>query len=175
MADILLETNKGIIFEKTTTKRRCRVNVKNKDDGYVHMTYHFNKDVEPITSPYISWENLNCCGGWDFDKSYLLTAVQEGKKLCSGIIFDTEKELNDYIDNLTDDYLYFCKPPMQNGPHTFYYIDIVRNGSIKDYINEKDILRIYDELGIKNFNKKLLSNLLELPTTYVLLHKRRNI
>ena len=35
MAEILLETNKGIIFEKTTTAKRCKVNAKNNDGGYM--------------------------------------------------------------------------------------------------------------------------------------------
>ena len=166
MIEILLETSKGIIFEKTTTKNRCRVNIKNKDGGYCHMTYRFNKGVTPIFSQYISWENLNCCGGWNYDESYLLTAVQEGKKLCAGIVFGNENDLNQYIEELSDNYLYFCRPPMHNGPHSFYYIDLVRDGAIEDFIDKNEIFRIYDELGITNFNKDLLSQLLKVPIYY---------
>jgi len=132
------------------------------------MTYRFNKDVETLQSPYISWENLNCCGGWVSDDSYLLTAVQEGKKLCASIIFDTEKELEGYKKSLTDEYDYFCRPTMYNGPYSFFYIDVCRTGAIRDYINEDDILQTYDLLGIKGFNRKLLLDLLGIPMLYLI-------
>ena len=164
--EILFESNRGIIFEKATTKNRCRMTVKNKDGGYCHMTYRFNKDVEPISSPYISWENLNCCGGWVCDDSYLLTAVQDGKKLCAGLVFNDEKERDDYRDSLPDGLMHFCRPPMHNGPHSFHYIDVVRDGAIRDYIDTDEIFHVYDGLGITNINKKLLSDLLALPMYY---------
>ena len=163
MLEILLETNRGIVFEKTTTKNRCKVTVKNKDSNFNHMTYRYNKGVEPISSPFISWENLNCCGGWAYDESYLLTAVQEGKKLVSGIYFRSQRELDDYKENLSDEYLHFCRPPMTNGPHTVYYIDVAKDGSVSEFINIDDVMSIYEKLGITNFDKKLLSELLTLP------------
>jgi hypothetical protein len=165
MIEILLETNRGVIFEKTSTKNRCKVAVKNKGDGFTHMVYRFKNGVEPISSPYISWENLNCCDGWVFDKSYLLTAVQGGKKLCAGITFDNEGDLAGYIGGLTDEHLYFCRPPMQNGARTFYYhcIDVVRKGAVTDYIEMGAVLRTYGKLGIANFNPERLSELLRIP------------
>ena len=163
MTEILLENNKGIVFEKTATKNRCKVNVKNKDSGYIHMTYRFKKDVAPISSPFISWENLNCCGGWSYDKSYLLTAVQDGKKLCSGIYFSTQKELDDYKSNLPNEYVHFCRTPMVNGPHTVFYIDVARHGAIRDFISPDDVMNTYAMLGVKNFNEKLLSEFLAQP------------
>jgi len=170
MSEILLETNKGIIFEKVTIKNRCKVTVKNKDDGFCHMVYRFNKDVKPLSSKYISWENLNCCNGWAFDRSYLLAAVQKGKKLCAGILFDSEKEQKDYEAGIADndDYVYYSKPPMTNGPHTTYYIDIARDGAISDFINTDEVLRVYDELGITNFNKKLVCDLITMPMWYMI-------
>jgi len=163
MTEILLETNKGIVFEKTTTKTRCKVNVKNKDSDHIHMTYRFNKDVTPISSPFISWENLNCCGGWNYDESYLLTAVQEGKKLCSGIYFNTQKELDDYKKSLSDEYIHFCRPPMVNGPRTVFYIDVARDGAVCDFTNPNEVMNTYDMLGIRNYDRELLSELMALP------------
>jgi len=163
MTEILLETNKGIVFEKTTSKDRCKVNVKNRDSDISHMVYRYNNGVESISSPFISWENLNCCGGWHFDESYLLTAVQKGKKLVSGIYFSSQKELDDYKENLSDEYVHFCRPPMTNGPHTTYYIDVARDGTISGFINTDEVMRIYEKLGVANFDKKLLSELFTLP------------
>jgi len=163
VTEILLETNKGIIFEKTTTKNRCKVNVKNKDSGNIHMTYRFKKGVVPISSPFISWENLNCCNGWPHDKSYLLTAVQDGKKLCSGIYLSTQEELDDYKSTLSNEYVHFCRPPMVDVSRTVFYIDVARDGAIRDFINTDDVMNIYEMLGARNFNKKLLSEFLAQP------------
>jgi hypothetical protein len=163
MVEILLETSLGVIFEKTATRNRCRVTVKNKDGGLTHMTYRFKRGAEPISSPYISWENLNCCGGWHCDESYLLTAVQEGKKLCAGITFNNESEPVKYRDSLPDEYPHYCRPPMHNGPYTFHCIDVVRKGAITDYIDEGEVFRAYGELGIANFNRERLSGLLRTP------------
>jgi len=166
MPEILLATNKGIIFEKTTTKNRCRVSVKNTSDGYAHMTYRFNNGVEPISSQYISWENLNCCGGWTFDENYLLTAVQDGKKLCAGITFDSAGELEKYKNSLSAEYKFFCAPPMHNGSYTTYYIDVVRDGAICNFINTNEVLKTYVKLGITDFNKELLTKFFAVPLHY---------
>jgi hypothetical protein len=163
MPEILLETSLGVVFEKTATKNRCKVAVKSKDGKYSFMTYRFKNGAEPISSPYISWENLNCCGGWHCDKSYLLTAVQEGKKLCAGITFNDENGWTDYIGSLSDEYPYYCRPPMHNGPYTFYYIDVVRKGAIADYIDEGAIFGAYGKLGITGFSIDRLSGFLETP------------
>jgi hypothetical protein len=165
MPEILLETSLGVIFEKTATKNRCKVAVKNKDGGHIHMVYRFKNGAEPISSPYISWENLNCCGGWHCDESYLLTAVQERKKLCAGITFNNEGDLTNYIGGLPGEYPYFCRPPMLNGARTFYYhyIDVVRKGAVADYIDDAAVFCVYGKLGITNFNRERLFDLLRTP------------
>ena len=163
MPEILLETSSGVVFVKTATKNRCKVAVMNKDGSCTHMVYRFRNGVEPIASPYISWENLNCCGGWHCDEGYLLTAVQEGKKLCAGITFNEESSLNDYIAGLSEEYPYYCRPPMHNGPYTFYNIDVVRKGAIRDYISEGAVFIAYDKLGITGIRKEPLSGLLGTP------------
>jgi len=164
---ILLETNKGIIFEKTETKNRCRVAVRDKEHGAMIMDYRFKKIDKTYNSPYISWDNLNCCGGWSFDESYLLTAVQKGKKLCAGITFYDESELNGYISDLPDNLEHFCHKPDQRHTCCIYNIDVVANGSLKDYYSFQDICDMYDNLGISaNFNKRLLKDLFDVPLYY---------
>jgi hypothetical protein len=159
MIEIILETNRGVVFEKTTSKNRCNVTIKNKNGSHTHTVYRFNNIAEPFASPFISWENLNCCNGWIHDESYLLTAVQNGRKLCSGITFDNENSLTEYINHLNNEYPYYCPPPMLNGAHTFYYhyIDVVREGAIRDYIDGDSVFRTYDKLGIRNFDKEIVS------------------
>ena len=85
--EIVFESNCGIIFERTILI-----------NGEVRLAVIYNRGNEIITdycyvnapelrSPYLNWENLNCCDGWVHDETYLHTAVQNGKKLYSGIIF----------------------------------------------------------------------------------------
>lgn len=53
--------------------------------GLIHFAKYAFPNVElSVSSPFLSWENLNCCGGWTYDEKYLFTAVQEGKKLYAG-------------------------------------------------------------------------------------------
>ena len=87
MAIILHENSHGIKIERTDFKRRSQVKVISyrDDDQHTHRTYRFNKTSNSFSSPFMSWENLDCCGGWAFDEKYLTHAVQDGKKLYAGI------------------------------------------------------------------------------------------
>ena len=89
------------------TKNRCIVSVKNKDNGFIHMTYRCINNIELLLSPYISWDNLNFCAGWNADMNYLLTAVQNETKLCAGIVFNFEEELFNNHNNFSDEYKFF--------------------------------------------------------------------
>ncbi len=88
MKNIVFESSDGIVFEKTSYKNgRCKLAVRNKSGGSPHMIYRY-RDIPGVQSPYINWDNLNCCGGWKYDESYLYTAVQRGKKLFAGASFN---------------------------------------------------------------------------------------
>ena len=87
MAEIVFESNKGIVFERTVYKNnRCKLDVKNKKLGCTLFFYRY-KNVPSYQSPYLNWKNLNCCNDWTHDKTYLYTAVQQNKKLFSDIDF----------------------------------------------------------------------------------------
>ena len=145
----------GISFFRSDTAKISKVYVKNEVSKHPLHTYTFrNIPADTFQSPYISWANLNCCNGWRFDKSYLLTAVQESKKLCAGITVNSEAELQLYLNSLSDEYPYFCPPPMLNGAGTFYYyyVDVTRKGCISDYIDMNAVRKTYDALGIDRLN-----------------------
>jgi hypothetical protein len=143
----------GISFFRSDTAKTSKVYVKNEAFSEPIRIYKFrNIPADTFQSPYISWANLNCCNGWTYDESYLLTAVQEGKKLCAGITMDSNDELEAYINNLSDEYPRFCAPPMRNGPNTFYYVDVTRKGSISDYIDINAVQETYAALGIDSLD-----------------------
>lgn len=128
------------------------------------MIYQF-KDVPGLDSPYLSWENLNCCGGWAFDSSYLHTAVQRGKKLISDITLSYSDEagelsasetITDIKSKLPDDCILGNVEPFEtkNGPYTFLHYFICKAGNLNDYINMDDVLSAYARLGIVISNDK---------------------
>jgi hypothetical protein len=169
---IVFESEKSIAFEKTSYKNgRCKLTVKNKADGSAIMVYRY-KDVPGIQSPYISWDNLNCCCGWPYDESYLHTAVQRGKKLFADVSFyiyfeDVRREqmklhgrkLPGDIDvvaaieklqaELPGDCLLLQRMfDVMNPNGRSRYIDICKKGSIADYINLDEVFSMYERLGI---------------------------
>jgi len=139
---ILFESSNGIVFELTTYKKRCKVAVKS--GAYNCRIYRFN-NVPFFESPYMSWENLNCCNGWSYDESYLLTAVQEGKKLCAGITFNDAESVREYCDNLSDEYLFYEYEPRKNAIGYWYSVDVFRKGCLSDYYSIDDVLAAYEK------------------------------
>lgn len=75
---VLHKNSKGIQIVREDYKNRSKVCVLGFD-GTSIRTYRFN-NVPEYKHPYLSWENLDHCGGWVSDDTYLLSAVNEGKK-----------------------------------------------------------------------------------------------
>jgi hypothetical protein len=144
---VIFKSKKGIIFERTDFKNRSRVNVRSGD--YNHRIYRFNNTHgTEFESPYVSWENLNCCNGWQYEEEYLKTAVQENKKICAGISFDNKEELNDYIENLDREKYDYIDVSWDNGLYRFHLIDLVRKGSLSDYYDLKEVFKFYKLMGL---------------------------
>ena len=158
MPEIIFASDEDIIFEKTVRKNgRCEVVVKRNNSGSAYMTYRF-KDVPALDSPYISWENLNCCGGWGYDRMYLYTAVQRGRKLYAGLTFTRNETDNNTVfqeiekikETLPDDCLFGNEEPpvTKNGPYSFHHFFVCKTGAISDYISVDDVLAAYDRFGL---------------------------
>lgn len=145
----MFDTDVGLSFYRTDMVNRSKVAVRNDKYNCNLRIYRFNNiPADTFQSPYISWENLNCCGGWRFNKDYLLTAVLSNKKLCAGIVFDDEDFYNRYIDAYCDNHYYFSHSVQHCGESYWRSLDIARKGSISDYINILDVKITYDLLGI---------------------------
>ena len=84
---LLFESNRGISFFEETKGNMCCVKVQapGAKRAFTHIRYCFPKVDIDLHSPLLSWENLNCCGGWAYDETYLKSAVQDGKKLYAGL------------------------------------------------------------------------------------------
>ena len=128
----------GIAFERTDYKKRSKVRVHN--NGYHLNTYRFN-NIPEFKSPWISWENLDQCGGWNTDPAYLETAVHEGKKLFASTVSSKHVTFREspevVIDTRPHDWLEYCNVTC-----------ISRKGCLNDYYDLDAVFEHYDRLGI---------------------------
>jgi len=156
-----------IVFIRTDTGRTSKVSVKLENARHAIHTYTFrNIPADTFVSQYISWANLNCCNGWKYDESYLLTAVQEGKKLCAGIVIRDDGKHRAYLEVLHDDYPHFCQPVSHNG--TFHHVDVTRKGCINDYIDMDAVRETYLALETKLLNFDIINGYTEKPMIHLL-------
>jgi len=148
---------------RTDLKRRSYVKVISHYNGadYLHRTYHFNNIPDCFCSPFISWENLDCCGGWSFDKEYLAHAVQDGKKLYADISISLQDEylpeaptaseaiarLNQLQNTLPDT---LCAGiDRRTSSSKFFNMYICRRGPIRAFFNLDDVFLFYQKLGVQ--------------------------
>ena len=168
--EIVFESNRGIIFERTLFNNgKARLAVRFKDNNKMITDYRYT-NAPGLQSPYLNWENLNCVDGWIYDKTYLHTAVQNDKKLYAGICFSiakeemyssqalppcfyTEGEVAERVEAMTEGLPGDCVLGVE-GPDsdrlysTLRYIYICKTGAIQDYIDVDDVVSVYGRFGI---------------------------
>ena len=157
---ILHENPYGIQIIREDMKKRSKVTVRIAG-GEPIRTYRFNLIPDQFDCPYISWANLDHCGGWVSDGSYLDTAVQNGLKLYAG---RTQALKCSYLPNYPsmEEALTVFKKLSATLPegviadqeeliesdgrclHTF----ICRTGTIADHIDLDAVFDFYEKLGI---------------------------
>jgi len=169
MTEIVFESNKGIVFERIIYKNnRVKLSVKDKSRNYA-ITHYRYKNAPGLPSPYLNWDNLNCCGGWHYDETYLYSAVQAGKKLYAGIAFHidksertgqvmpfgfySEREVIEQIEVMKRELPADCvlgqeQPDSDRYNSILRYIYICKKGAIHDYLSIDDVLSAYERLGI---------------------------
>jgi hypothetical protein len=138
MKKVLFTNPLGFEFERTDYKKRSKVKVHN--NGYNLRTYRFN-NVECFESPYISWQNLDQCGGWATDSKYLHTAVHDRKKLLASIVHhnDVHFERRPEVVILTQKYGW-----LENHSYTY----ICSKGTLSDFYDLDEVIEHYSRLGI---------------------------
>jgi len=168
--EIVFESNRGIIFERTLFKNgRVQLTVRDKNNNETITDYRYN-NVPGLQSRYLNWENLNCCNGWNYDKTYLHTAVQNGRKLYAGFTlsiakkdvfagrplptgFYTESDVSEIIEALQEGLPGDCvlgseQPDSDRFNSVLRHIYICKTGAIRDYIDIGDVISAYERLGI---------------------------
>lgn len=142
-------------------KRRSQVKVISENTGRARTlrTYRFDNILESIEVPYSSWANLDCCGGWCFDKEYLDTAVQKGLKLFAGRTTllrhqyiphaPTLEDAKQQFEALVKELPYGVIADVEStayDPNCFYTF-VCRTGRISDHIDLDMVFRFYEKLG----------------------------
>lgn len=135
---VLFTNPLGITIERTDYKNRSKVKVSN--NGYNLKTYRFN-NVECFESPYISWQNLDQCNGWNTSEEYLHTAVQNGTKLFASIV-----HTDDVSFEATDDVVVDTRKHGWLKDHSYTHIS--RKGCLSDYYDLDAVFAHYSRLGI---------------------------
>lgn len=164
MSELLHQNSMGVTMLREDYKKRSQVKVFSELQGKRHIlrSYRFNHIPDRFDSPFCSWANLDCCGGWSFDDTYLDTAVQEGRKLYAG---RAERVRSSYFPNLPsmDEVMQKFQKVVDGLPagviagmegggredmedvlHTF----ICREGKIADYFDLNDVFEFYGKLGL---------------------------
>lgn len=162
MSELLHQNSIGISIIRTDLKRRSHVKVISHHNGsdYTHRTYRFNNIPDRYFSIYMSWANLDCCGGWSFDEEYLRHAVQNEKKLYADISISLKDRyfpdapttpeaiasLYQLQDTLPDTLCAGIDNRISNNKHLNIYI--CRRGAIKDFFSLNIVFLFYQKLGI---------------------------
>lgn len=164
MREILFDDGQGIRFVRERQAGMYIVTVQYRAPGAKRgsrlMTYRFPVIPETFDSPYLSWRNLSCCGGWACDESILDTAVQEGTKLFAG---RTQALRDQYVPNAPtleearQDFEVFRNslPPGVYGAEEtlradgrYFHTYICREGSLSDYFDLGKVFEHYRKLGV---------------------------
>ncbi len=170
MSELLHKNSKGITIFREDYKKRSQVKVFSEFQGKRHIlrSYRFKQIPDRFNSPFCSWDNLDCCGGWSSDDTYLDTAVQEGKKLYAGRYQrlkssyfpslpsrdEALRKFQKIVDALPDGVTAGIEGryDREDFLHTF----ICREGKIADYFDLKDVFKFYGKLGL-NFPQNVVA------------------
>ena len=155
---LLHENSHGVKMIREDKVKRSTVKVI--EDGHTLHTYRFN-NIPFYEHPYLSWTNLDCCGGWDYDKDYLYTAVQECKKPVAEITGETLPEIL-----LTPDIEIWKNPvPTINGPNKRWHMLVTRKGRLSDYFDIDSIVAAYaaQDFKIDKTSKAVLEEYFSVP------------
>lgn len=163
MSELLHRNSKGVTMVREDYTRRSQVKVFSEVDGrrYILRSYRFNLIPDRFDSPFCSWANLDCCGGWSADETYLDKAVQEGRKLYAGRCQclkslnlpnyptrdDALQEFQKIADALPDGII--ADIEVRENSEDILYTYVCREGRIADYFELNAVFEFYDKLGLR--------------------------
>ena len=168
----------GIQFVREDYKKRSAVKVKNGRKTV--CVYHMN-NIPFFQNDYLSWENLNCCGGWKFDDKYLYTAVQNHKKLVVTITVETDSPDKTVVEKTVENWnldLHECdlfiSPDYVKGHKVYWWSVIVaRKGTLNDFFDMEEITSAYSLQGLE-LDREELQEYFSVPLIDLFAHKKKD-
>lgn len=151
----------GVEFNRYDFKERTQVKVQNRD-GWTHKVYKMY-NIPFYEHQYMSWANLDCCGGWWCDENVILKNIKTEKKLAGTYSLITDKDgLNEELEAInrrmgfTDDFVTeaLMFEPWETYDHRWLFcVGFARNGRLSDYYDFQEIRQAYGRQGI-NFTAR---------------------
>lgn len=154
--DTVLFQKDGFTLVQKSKGAFSQVRVLYDNNKRASSTYTFPNVACDFQSPYLSWENLLHCGGFQVKDDYLkYIAVQQGKKLYAGFGYFTHQhgtprhKIDDEISRITEalpeDCEFGLEEPQNHNLLNYY---VCRKGAVKDYIDIDNALLCYKQMGL---------------------------
>ena len=169
---------RGIKFVRINGKNMSCVKVIDPADDFVHMEYWFRK-MPFFESPYMSWANLDLCGGWPANDELALLYLKEGTKPAATINFEIQSKslskgkahlddlLHRYGINVEEKTFGYALLSKDDKPYEGLYNWIFgiypENKKLSDYYDIDEILEAYWKQGIRSIDRDDLAFLMDLP------------
>lgn len=130
-------------------KNRSVVQVRNEANGLI-ASYRFKNIDLPYKIKYLNWQNLDCCGGWDYSEEDLINLFIQNKKLFASVplLINKDEDINllSLIDKCNNmDGVFVIEKEHWN--NNFKIFHLVREGCLADYINIDKVVESYYLLG----------------------------
>lgn len=156
-----LYKSRYVEFNRYDFKERTQVKVQN--NGYNLRVYRAY-NIPFYEHQYMSWANLDMCGGWAHDEVNVLKNIKKEQKLAGtySLTCDTKELIGGCVEEInkrmgfTSEFLSEAVmfEPWETYDHRWVYvIGFARNGKLSDYFNYQEISRAYGRQGI-NFTAK---------------------
>ena len=142
-------------------KNRSVVKVRDRANGLI-ATYRFNNVELPYKSPYLNWQNLDCCGGWDYSKEDLINQFIENKKPFASVTLSFYKDRDAYLLPLIDKCRSMDGVIVTESTHpneNLRAFSLIREGCLADYIDINKVVECYYALGLSEFCERELNYL----------------
>ena len=162
----LYTSSYGVQFNRIDYKERSQVRVQNPDH-YTHMVYGCY-NIPFFEHKYMSWENLNLCGGWGCDEEEVIERITDDKKVaglyaCYGktrdslgdIIIDIRERMGEMADSVVG--ALFNDPWETYTKKWGFCIGFARKGKLSDFYDFQQIREAYGRQGVNFTAKEVVS------------------
>ena len=155
------KNSRNIPMIRENFKNRSVVKVRDRANGLI-ASYRFKNVDLPYVSQYLNWQNLDCCGGWDYSEEDLINQFIENKKPFASVMLYLYKDRDVYLLPLIDKCRTMDEVTVIENKHPndrFRAFALIRKGCLSDYIDIDKVVECYYELGLSKLSERELNYL----------------